>query len=121
MASKVLAIFLAALAAAAAAQDDRIYGAKEEGVTLPQVVRKVAAQYTSEAMSQMIEGEVILDVVVTSDGTVGDVTVKQSLDKVYGLDENAVKAMKQWAFKPGTKDGKPVNVRVDVQMKFTLK
>ena len=33
-----------------------------------------------------------------------------------------MKAMKQWwAFRPGTKDGKPVGVRVDVKMKFTLK
>ena len=47
--------------------------------------------------------------------------VTQSLDKKYGLDDQAVKAMKQWSFKPGTKDGKPVTVRVDVQMSFTLK
>jgi TonB family protein len=122
MTEKLLALVLAAcVAAPALAQDTKVYGAKEEGVTLPQVVREVHAQYTSEAMSQMIEGEVVLDVVVNSDGTVGDVAVKQSLDRIYGLDESAVKAMKQWEFKPGTKDGKPVNVRVEVRMKFTLK
>src|SRR5437899_6988469 len=78
------------------------------GVSLPQVVKQVKAEYTSEAMRQMIEGTVGLDVVVKADGTVGDVKVTQSLDAVYGLDEQAIKAMKQWEFKPGQKDGKPV-------------
>ena len=42
-------------------------------------------------------------------------------DPTYGLDGQAVKAMKQWLFKPGTKDSRPVAVRVAVEMKFTLK
>src|SRR5205814_5266930 len=94
------------------AQDTTVYKSTDEGVSLPQVVKQVGPQYTSEAMRQMIEGEVVLDVVVKSDGKVGDVAVKQSLDAVYGLDEEAVKAMKQWQFKAGTKDGKAVAVRV---------
>jgi len=122
MVAKFRTLVVASLmAATAATQDTTVYDSHADGVTLPQVVRQVGPQYTSEAMSQMIEGEVVLDVVVTSEGKVGDVAVKQSLDKIYGLDENAVKAMKQWEFKPGTKDGKPVNVRVEVRMKFTLK
>ena len=32
-----------------------------------------------------------------------------------------MKAMKLWEFKPGQRDGKPVAVRVDVNIKFTLK
>src|SRR5205809_1122879 len=81
------------------------------GVTLPQVTRQVRPQYTPEAMAQRIEGAVVLDAVVKADGAVGDVNVTQSLDAVYGLDAEAVKATKQWEFKPGMKDGKPVAVR----------
>ena len=122
MATKLFAIvFAALLAASASAQESAVYDSKEAGVTLPQVTRQVKAQYTAEAMRQMIEGDVLLGVVVQADGSVGAVEVKESLDSVYGLDENAVKAMKEWAFKPGTKDGKAVAVRVDVKMKFTLK
>ncbi|MBW8861116.1 MAG: energy transducer TonB [Acidobacteria bacterium] len=122
MAMRLFAIVLTALmAASAAAQDSAVYDSKDAGVTLPQPTRQVKAQYTAEAMRQMIEGDVLLSVVVKADGTVGTVAVKESLDSVYGLDENAVKAMKEWAFKPGTRDGKPVAVRVDVKMKFTLK
>jgi protein TonB len=122
MAKKLFAIVLTALiAASAAAQESSVYDSKEAGVTLPQPTRQVKAEYTAEAMRQMIEGDVLLGVVVKADGSVGAVDVKESLDSVYGLDDNAVKAMKQWAFKPGTKDGKPVGVRVEVKMKFTLK
>jgi TonB family protein len=58
---------------------------------------------------------------VLEDGTVGEVTVTQSLDKEYGLDDEAVKALNQWIFELGTKDKKPVAVRIDVEMSFTLK
>ncbi len=122
MATKLFAIVLTVLiAVSAAAQDSAVHDSKEAGVTLPQPTRQVKAQYTAEAMRQMIEGDVLLAVVVKADGSVGAVDVKESLDSVYGLDDNAVKAMKEWAFKPGTKDGKPVAVRVEVKMKFTLK
>ena len=104
----------------AGAQSDTVYK-PGDGVSLPQVTKEVRPHYTSEAMAQRIEGAVVLDVVVKVDGGVGDVNVTQSLDAVYGLDAEAVKAIKQWEFKPGTKEGKPVAVRVEVKMAFTLK
>ena len=91
------------------------------GVMIPQVLREVKPDYTPEARKAGIQGLVELSVVVKDDGTVGDVTVTRSLDQKYGLDEQAVIAMKKWQFKPGTKDGKPVAVRVNVEMTFTLK
>jgi periplasmic protein TonB len=91
------------------------------GVTLPVVTKKVNAVYTQQAMDAHIEGTVGLEVVVKSDGMVGDVKISRSLDPTYGLDDQAVTAMKQWQFKPGTKDGKPVAVQVDVMINFTLK
>jgi len=109
-----------ALVAFAGVQDSTVYE-PGNGVSLPQVVSKVKAEYTSEAMQNRIEGKVVLETVVLSDGKVGDVKVLESLDSIYGLDANAVKAMKQWTFKPGTKDGKAVAVRVHVEMVYTLK
>ena len=91
------------------------------GVTLPQVLKQVQARYTDEAMQNRIEGNVELAAVVLDDGKVGDVSVSRSLDSMYGLDEEAVKAMKQWEFKPGMKDDKPVAVRIHVQMRFALR
>jgi protein TonB len=92
-----------------------------DGVTLPTVVRSVKPSYTAAAMDAGIEGRVLLDVVVLDDGKVGEVTVRESLDKEHGLDTQAVEAARQWLFKPGMKDGKPVPVRVELEMRFTLK
>jgi protein TonB len=109
-----------ALVALAGAQDSTVY-TPGNGVSLPQVVKQVKADYTDEAKQNRIEGKVGLDVIVNADGAVGDVKVFESLDTIYGLDTNAVKAMKLWEFKPGIKDGKPVAVRIRVEMTYTLK
>ena len=111
--------FVLACAAVARAQDEVVYR-QGNGVSTPKVVRDVKPQYTSEALREKIKGAVILDAVVTSDGTVGNVTVRQSLDRFYGLDDNCVRALKQWTFKPGMKDGKAVAVRINVTMTFTI-
>src|SRR4051812_14893851 len=87
----------------------------------PEVVKSVKPEYTAEAKQAGIQGDVTLDVVVLEDGSVGDVKVTQSLDAVHGLDDQAVKAARQWLFKPGTKKGKAVAVHVDMVMTFTLK
>ena len=102
------------------AQNDVIYR-PGDGVTLPALVKSVKPNDTSEAMLQRIEGTVTLDTVVRADGAVGDVTVAESLDSVYGLDNEAVKAVKQYQFKPGTKDGKPVAVLIQIAIRFSLK
>lgn len=102
------------------AQNDQVYRAGS-GVTLPVATKTVAPQYTSEAMREKIKGSVVVEVTVTAQGEVTDVEITRSLDAVYGLDEEAVKAAKQWKFKPGKKDGKPVAVRVWIEMAFTLK
>jgi protein TonB len=82
---------------------------------------KVNPRYTQAAMAAKIEGEVLLSVVVEEDGSVSGVTVTQSLDSVYGLDDQAVDAARQWTFRPATKNGTPVAVSVTLQMRFTLK
>ena len=117
MRSLILAIALSTVAAAQQA----VHDSKEEGVKLPTVTKMVKAEYTREAMDAHLEGTVVLTIVVQDDGRVGDVRVTKSLDPTYGLDRQAVEAAKQWEFKPGTKDGKAIAVRVDLQMNFTLK
>ena len=91
------------------------------GVTLPRVVKSVNPEYTQEAKDQRIQGIVRLDVDVKDDGSVGDVAVAQSLDDMYGLDNEAIKAAKQWRFRPAEKDGKPIAMRIQLEMTFALK
>ena len=87
----------------------------------PKVISEAKASYTAEAMQAGIQGSVLLEAVVLRDGTVGEVAVTRSLDAVHGLDDAAVQALKRWRFEPGTKDGKPVPVRVEIEMTFTLR
>lgn len=91
------------------------------GVTAPRILRQVKPAYTSEAMRAKVQGEVLLRCVVMPDGTVGKVEVIKSLDSVFGLDQEAIKAARQWRFVPGTRLGEPVAVRVTIALDFTLR
>jgi periplasmic protein TonB len=91
------------------------------GVTPPQVVRRVDTKYTDAARRAKVQGTVVVECVVNTDGTVGSVRVVRSLDTVYGLDEEALKAAKQWRFTPGTRMGVPVPVLISLEMTFSLR
>ena len=91
------------------------------GIVNPRVLREVKPQYTSEALRAKVTGTVILEVVVLPDGTVGDVRVTRSLDPVFGLDEEAIKAARQWLFDPATRFGEPVALLVSVALDFNLR
>jgi len=108
------------LGAAAAAPAAQRYKGNDPGIVLPTPVTKVNPRYTQAAMDAKIQGAVELTAVVREDGSVGDVTVVQSLDTTYGLDDAAVEALRQWTFTPGTKDGKAVEVEVHINIRFTL-
>jgi TonB family protein len=91
------------------------------GVTPPQVVRRVDTKYTDAARRAKVQGTVVVECVVNTDGTVGSVRVVRSLDTVYGLDEEALKAAKQWRFTPGTRMSVPVPVLISLEMTFSLR
>jgi len=54
-------------------------------------------------------------------GTVGAVRITRSLDPVFGLDEEAIKAARQWLFEPGTRFGEPVAILVNLALDFNLR
>ena len=91
------------------------------GVMLPVVIREVKPQYTSDAMRAKVQGSVTIQAIVRTDGTVGDVSVVRSLDSTFGLDEEAIKAARQWRFRPGTRFGEPVPVIITIELMFTLR
>ena len=87
-------------------------------VTPPSLLHKVEPQYTEEARRTGLEGTVVLNVVVTSEGNTRDMRVVRSLG--MGLDEKAIEAVSKWKFSPGMKDGKPVDVQASIQVNFRL-
>ena len=72
-------------------------------------------------MRAKVQGTVLLECVVLPDGSVGNVQVSKSLDPNFGLDQEAIKAAKQWRFRPGTRQGQPVAVLVTIELTFTLR
>jgi len=91
------------------------------GVTSPAVLHEVKPAYTAEAMRAKVQGTVWLQCVVMPDGSIGSVQITKSLDSTFGLDQEAIKAAKQWRFKPGTRQGEPVPVLVTIELTFTLR
>jgi TonB family protein len=106
---------------AISASQGQVYRVGADGVKAPKLIKETKPVYTRAAMDAKIQGMVRMEAIVLEDGTVGEVVVTESLDREYGLDDEAVKALRQWVFAPGTKDDKPVAVRVEIEMKFTLK
>jgi TonB family protein len=105
----------------AAAYPQEVVDGKGPGVMLPKVISDVKPQYTPEALHAKIEGTVVMTVVVRTDGTPDNIEITKSLDTQHGLDREAVTALSQWRFEPGLKDGKPLPVRVTVEMRFALR
>jgi TonB family protein len=91
------------------------------GVELPRVLREVRPNYTADAMRAKVQGTVWVEAVVLQDGTVGQAKIVRSLDSTFGLDEEALKAARQWRFVPGTRFGQPVAVLVTIELTFTLR
>jgi protein TonB len=89
------------------------------GVDPPRLLREVRADYTDAARRANLSGEVLLEIVVRRDGTVGDVRVLQRLGS--GLDERAIHAVRQWRFSPARLRGAPVDVIVEVAVEFKLR
>jgi TonB family protein len=113
-----LAVALA-LAGPVLAQEGETVYEPGNGADLPKVVKWVRAQYTADSMRRRVKGAVLLQCVVNREGMPTRVEVIQHLDD--DIDKEAVHALQQWRFEPRTKDGKPVSVRIQVKMAFTMK
>lgn len=112
---KLLFISLLPLIAFAA---DKVYRAGEDGVTAPRVKQQVGPKYTEEARTAHVQGTVLVAFEITPEGRAENIRVVKGLDA--GLDRNAVDAIRQWTFEPGTKEGKPVRVSAQAEINFRL-
>jgi TonB family protein len=89
------------------------------GIAPPSLLREIKPQYTEEARRLGVEGDVVLEIVVRSDGSVGQVSLVQRLGS--GLDQRAIDAVRQWRFSPARRRGTPVDVLVEVAVEFKLR
>jgi TonB family protein len=88
-------------------------------VTTPRVITEVKPTYTSAALLHRVQGTVVLELIVRSDGCPSEIRVVRSLDP-GGLDDQAKAAASQWRFEPGRVNGKPVDVLVTLMLDFWI-
>lgn len=89
------------------------------GVSAPRLLSEVRPTYTSDALARRIQGSVLIEMVVTREGLPSQIQVRRSLEQ--GLDNEAIKAVRQWRFAPGRLGQTPVDVWVVVVLDFTIR
>jgi len=90
-----------------------------QGFEEAQLISRVPAHYPSEAARAKMDGVVLLVVTVAIDGSVRDPRILKGLG--YGLDEEAVKSVLQWRYKPARNKGQPVDSQVTISFGFTYR
>ncbi len=89
------------------------------GVTHPVALYQPLPHYTEEARKARAEGIVLIQAVVRKDGSVDSFKILRGLG--YGLDESAINTIAtKWRFKPGTRNGEPVDVWANIEVTFRL-
>lgn len=85
----------------------------------PKVLNHPKPRYSAEALQYQITGVVRLSVVFAADGSVQDIRVVRGLG--WGLDDAAIEAVRRYKFTPAMKNGVPVSIRSNVDVKFELR
>jgi len=88
-------------------------------VSAPEAITKVDPAYPQDLMQDHVEGVVVLRAIIRSDGRVDEVRVLEGVDE--RLNENARKALEQWRFRPGTRDGVPIDIEAVVRVPFKVR
>ena len=99
-------------------------------VSAPVPIARSEPQYSEAARAAGLVGTVFLSMVVDESGVPTQIKAlrwrlrekgshSEAKDPL-GLDEEAIKALGKWRFRPATKEGKPVPVRANVEINFRL-
>ena len=87
-------------------------------VSYPVLVHRVEPDYPRAAIATRSEGVVILEAIITASGAVEEVSLLKSANPL--LDEAAVRAVRQWTYRPATLNGRAVRVRLTVTVTFAI-
>ena len=86
--------------------------------TAPRAIYTPDPEYSEQARKAGHEGTSVLWVLVGADGTVQAARVARPTG--MGLDEEALKAVQKWKFKPAEYQGKAVPVQINIEVHFRL-
>ena len=94
------------------------FAVKNGEVLAPRLVRKREPSYTRGASDARVQGTVVLAIEVWPDGRAHNIRIIRRLP--FGLSWAAIRAVREWRFRPGTKLGEPVKVAANVETNFRL-
>lgn len=90
------------------------------GVTNPIPITQTIPSYTDEAIKAKVQGVVLLQAIIRKNGRVTDFKVLRGLG--YGLEEKAIEEIAtSWKFRPGTLNGRAVDVLATIEVQFNLR
>jgi TonB family protein len=89
------------------------------GVRPPRAIYTPEPEFTQQARKHRFDGTAAFKAVVNQSGRVEHIRIVRALG--MGLDEEAIDVMKRWQFRPGTLDGRPVNVELMLVVSFNLR
>ena len=117
---KAVALLLMAVAAATAQSyySEPQFEFRVAGAQAPTVIKKSNPEYTKQAQKAGINGTVLLYVEIGTDGRAHRIRVIKGLG--FGLDVKAMDCVRQWRFRPGTKDGVPISTPATIELNFEL-
>jgi len=87
-------------------------------VKAPILKERVEPVYPEAARKARMQGVVILEAIITADGSVADVKVLKSINPL--LDAAAERAVSRWVYRPATLNGRAVSVYLTVTVNFQL-
>ena len=90
--------------------------AKHHPIPAPTLVYSVDPQFPADAPQGKFSGIAVVSMVVNTDGNPEQVHVVKSLGPEF--DKAAVAAVEQYRFRPALQNGKPVPVKVNVEVNF---
>jgi periplasmic protein TonB len=88
-----------------------------QGVTEGLLIRKLQPTYPPLAKTARIQGDVVLNAVISKNGAIENLRVMSGHPMLV---TSALDAVKQWKYKPYILNGEPVEVETTITVKFTL-
>lgn len=82
----------------------------------PRLLKRVEPVCTALAKQAAVSGSVILSYTIFEDGQPANIVVAKGMG--YGLNDEAAKALAQWRYTEGKRDGKPARFAAATEFKF---
>ncbi|MGD8395726.1 MAG: M56 family metallopeptidase [Candidatus Eiseniibacteriota bacterium] len=96
--------------------------AGDSSITLPRLLAEhsVAPVYPERARREGLEGLVLLEALIRTDGTADELVVVEGVEAVPEFADSALEAARQWRFEPASRAGEPIALRIKIPVKFRL-